>query len=501
MPWGPLQRLAEPIPDPPWRRVSALVAERLGLHFPPHRLADLQRGLASAAMDLGLPDATACAHWLLASPPTAADLDLLASHLTVGETYFFRDRPAFESLAARVLPEVIRARRGRDQRLRLWSAACCSGEEAYSLAILLRQILPDVANWHVTVLGTDVNPRFLRKAVAGVYGEWSFRDAPAGFKERYFHRTGSGYAVRDEVRRMVTFEHLNLVSDAYPAVATNTNAMDVILCRNVLMYFSPEQARKTVANLHRSLRDGGWLVVAPSEISQDLLSQFEARTLAGVILHQKDGGQRPAADEPYSWTSHDTSAASSDPVPAQSAPAMRVEAAPPSSPPRPRARHDLAVSLYAEGRYAEVVETLVSASADGTPDAATLSLLARALANLGRLADALAWCDRWVAAYKLDAAGHHMRAMILLEDGQHDEARRALERTLYLDPNLVLAHVSLGMLAQSRGGRAAAARHFGNALRLLHRLDPGDVLPESEGLTAGRLAETVSLMIAGDHTP
>ena len=219
-----------------WARLSGLIAEQMGLHFPHERLVDLQRGLAGAAEDFGFDDIAACADWLLSTPLNKAQLQVLATHLTIGETYFFRDKKSFDVLASSVFPALIHARRGRERRLRLWSAACCSGEEAYSLAILLHQVLPDLADWHVTILATDINPVFLRKAVAGSYGEWSFRDTAAGFKERYFTRTEDRrYTIRPEIQKLVTFEHVNLVEDVYPSLATDTNARDIIFCRNVLM--------------------------------------------------------------------------------------------------------------------------------------------------------------------------------------------------------------------------------------------------------------------------
>src|SRR5579863_3891123 len=191
--------------ETPWARVSEFVAQHMGLHFPRERLIDLQRGLSDAADEFGFDDVAACADWLLSAPPTRPQLQVLASHLTIGETYFFRDKPAFDVLASRVLPELIHARRGRERRVRLWSAACCSGEEAYSLAILLHQLLPDLADWQVTILATDINARFLRKAVEASYGEWSFRDAPSGFKQRYFHPAGNGqYVIRPDIKKLVT---------------------------------------------------------------------------------------------------------------------------------------------------------------------------------------------------------------------------------------------------------------------------------------------------------
>jgi chemotaxis protein methyltransferase CheR len=478
--------------ETPWARLSEFVAQHMGLHFPRERLTDLQRGLADAADEFGFDDVAACADWLLAAPPTRTQLRVLASHLTIGETYFFRDKQAFDALASRVLPELIHARRGREPRLRLWSAACCSGEEAYSLAILLHQLLPDLADWHVTILATDINSRFLQKAVAGSYGEWSFRDAASGFKDRYFIRTEDGhYTIRPEIKKLVIFEHLNLAEDVYPSLATDTNAMDVIFCRNVLMYFTPSQTRKVIGNLHRALMDGGWLAVSPSEASQALFTEFVTLNCPGVILYQKsEAGRRT---HPIPWVPKAIAAPMSD-----APPAPPPETAPLADP-RPAA-FAVAASLYERGCYGEAADTLLASFDEHQPETQAFSLVARALANQGRLTDALSWCDRWIAADKMDAAGHYLRAVVLLEHGHQDDARGSLQRALYLEPNFVLAHFALGSLARSRDRHDQADKHFANTLDLLDRLQPHDVLPESDGLTAGRLTETITAMTALGHT-
>src|SRR5579863_9333039 len=180
---------AESVLDTLWPRLSEFIAQQTGLHFPPERRLDLQRGMLEAAADFGFVDAVTCADWLLSAPLTRPQLRTLASHLTIGETYFFREQKSFDALREHILPELIRGRRGREQRVRLWSAACSTGEEAYSLAILLQQLLPDWRDWCVTILATDINERSLRKAAGGVYGDWSLRDSSSSFRDKYFTRT------------------------------------------------------------------------------------------------------------------------------------------------------------------------------------------------------------------------------------------------------------------------------------------------------------------------
>ena len=270
-------------------QLSEFVANRMGFYFPPERWLDLERGMRSVSRAFEFDDIESCVQWLVSSPVSRSRIEILASHLTVGETYFFRERPSFDLLEARVLPELIDRRRNTERRLRIWSAGCCTGEEAYSIAILLKRMLPDLEDWQITVLATDINPQFLKKAIDGRYGEWSFRGAPAEFKETYFAKRHNGrFEILPEIKRMVTFSYLNLMEDTYPSLLSNSNAMDIIFCRNVLMYFGSERAKEVVRKLRLSLLDGGWLIVSPCEASHVLFEQFTTVNFPGTILYKKD---------------------------------------------------------------------------------------------------------------------------------------------------------------------------------------------------------------------
>jgi chemotaxis protein methyltransferase CheR len=433
------------IPDALLPRVSAAIAAHTGLHFPEERRNDLQRGLADAAAELGFEDARSCANWLLSGEPTKPQLDTLASHLTIGETYFFREPKAFAALATEILPALIQKRRGNEQRLRLWSTACSTGEEAYSLAILIQQVLPDWRHWQVSILATDINGRSLQKGMRGVYGEWSFRDTPPDFKERYFETTAEGrYSVKPEIRRNVRFAQINLAQDGFPSLATDTNAMDLVFCRNVLIYFEPSHATALIEKLRRSIVEDGWLVVSPSECSQTLFAGFSAVNFPGAVLYRKGSSER----QPASFGE----------LPDSPLPPINL-----TIPKLPR------VVLKTE----------------------EFAHLTRSRANEGRLDEALDWSERWIVADKLDPVAHYLNAMVLQELGEREQARRSLQRALYLQPDFVLAHFALGNLAERR---LDSHRHFANALDLLRRMRAADLVPESDGLTAGRLSEIITTL-------
>lgn len=489
-------------------QLNDFVAARMGLHFPQERRRDLERGIDSAAREFDFQDTDACIRWLISSPLTNNHIEILAGYLTVGETYFFREKNCFEMLEARLLPDLIRSRRGAEPRLRIWSAGCCTGEEPYSIAMLLQRLIPDLKDWNVTIVATDINHRFLRKASDGVYNEWSFRETPAWIKERYFTRTKEGrFEILPELKKRVTFSSLNLAEDTYPSLTNNTNAMDIIFCRNVLMYFAPERAKKVIHNLYRSLIDGGWLIVSPSETSQALFSQFATVNFPGLILYQKKDGdpsRTGQAVEAFPDTLVEGPGVSfqppvhvlTEPVPEAIVPHETRALLPlqgeeqdiANPPPAPYAE---ATALYEQGRYAEASEQIAGLLADHPNDAQAMTLLARVYANQGRLAEAFQWCERAIAADKLAAGCHYLLATVLQERGQVEEAVRSLKRALYLDPHFVLAHFALGNFAKQQGKLREWAKHFENALSLLSRYPEEGILPESEGMTAGRLMEII----------
>ncbi len=490
------------IPETLLARFSEFIAARMGLYFPRERWRDLERGIGSAVRDFGQADAPACVERLMSAPLTRREIEMLASHLTVGETYFFREEKSFAALETHILPDLIRRRRDSEKRLRIWSAGCCTGEEPYSVAILLSRMIPDLDDWSLTLLATDINPHFLRKAASGLYGEWSFRATPSWVKERYFAKTAEArFEINPEIRRRVVFSYLNLAEDVYPSLLNNTNAMDIVFCRNVLMYFTPERARQVIHDLHRCLVDGGWLIVSPSEASHVLFSEFVTVNHPGVILYKKDGNKPRAADVPYPRRIEAPEVSFWPPVevtlpePTRRAPTIGetqqvATAGRMTGQPRPDPREQVR-ALYDQGRYAEAAATLQALLARDPDNTDAMALLARTLANQGKLAEALAWCEQAVAAGKLNPASHYLLAIILQERGQAADAVASLKRALYLDPDFALAHFALGNLVRQQGRHQESERHFQNALAILDRYPQDERLPESEGITAGRLREII----------
>ncbi len=441
--------------------INDALSRQMGLRFRENRLPDLERGLIRACQELEWGDVSACVKCLQEAKLSRAQVELLASHLTIGETYFFRDPGSFAILEKEILPELIDRRRRTNRILRFWSAGCSSGEEIYSLAMLLRRLIPDWKNWGLTLLGTDMNPSALRKAEEGIYGEWSFRSLSPDFKKRHFEQAGpKRYRIKEEIREMVRFSYLNLADYSYPTLASNTGVMDVIFCRNVLMYFAQDTIRKVTRGFFGSLIDGGWVVTSPAEASARDFAGFETVNLAGAIFFRKSSASP-------------VSVASPSPVP--EAPVVRSL----------ERQQEKVRGVGAEDR-----PPLKRAGKTSSPPA--LELLAKIQADRGDLPGAFDLCEKAIAADPIAVRLHYLKAGILQEMGDSDSAVAVLRRALFLERRFVMGHFTLANVYRQRGKKPEARRHFFRADELLAEFSPDESPPEAEGLNAARLRQIVA---------
>jgi len=425
--------------------VLDLAAQRVeaatGLTFAGPRRRQFDAALDRMADVLGLPGAAACASWLLAGPWDDARAALCARFLTIGETYFLREPRAFDLVCdqARAL-----LARGAARPLRIWSAGCCTGEEPYSIALVLRRDLPQLPPERVDIFATDLNDAFLDVARTGIYRRWSFRRADPADLATFFRPLGDGrYEVDASLRAQVRFANLNLAGGTYPS------ALDVIFCRNVLMYFAPEQAARVVARLRDCLVDGGWLVVNASEASTRLFQGFTPVYLEDAVFFRKDALPAPA------------------PVPPVPPVAARVPVVPaPVATPRPEP--------FAAARPSAPVP------ADDTAMARV-----HALAQTGAREEALQCLRRAVEAEALSAPLQQRAALFALEHGDLALARHCARRLLYLEPDNAFGHY-LWALIEDAAGRRPRARSL---LRDCRRLAGADA--ELRG-AAGAWLERIS---------
>jgi chemotaxis protein methyltransferase CheR len=481
------------------------IARRLGLRFDDGKLTFLAEVLARR---IGARRIDAASYLDLLQRELEADDELraLALELTVGETYFFRHAEQFNALCQVVLPERASAR-AKSRTLRLLSVGCASGEEPYTLAILVQKQGLEPA-FKVEILGMDFNTDSLEKARRAVYSTWSLRETPPDVREHWFISQGQKFQLVASLREAVQFHEHNLVKPS--AELLPPGRYDVIFCRNVLMYFTPEHAADIVERLTRALLPGGYLFLGHAETLRGLSHSFHLRHTHNTFYYQRkdvlpeqEAAASPAHDQ-SPWAAHAAPAAngewvdtwlqavqrSSDRIRTLSdARPEQPQAAPQAVVPTLLGRNDLRqpLELLQSERYAEALSSLPEAPAAEPADPTALLLRAALLTHQGDLHPAEAACRKLLQQDELNAGAHYLLALCferrenLLVAAEHDRT------AVYLDAGFAMPHLHLGLMARRRRDSQLARQELGQALWLLEREDPARLLLFGGGFTRGAL--------------
>ena len=279
-------------PSGDWDHTRQWVESETGMDLSGSRFIRLRDAVSKS---LGRPDPETVLRGILARPDQQAGfLERVTGQLTVGESFFFRNEHHFRALREQVLPQIL-AENGSRREVRVWSAGCATGEEPYSLAILLDQVLSNHPGWQVSVLGTDLNPEFLQRAREARYRQWSFRQTDIHQNREYFKVEGDMYRLIDRLRERVRFAYLNLVKDVYPSPLTGTVGLDLILFRNVAIYLKPEVTAAILKRFYQALRPGGWLLLGETEVTATHPGDFEVRRFEHATLYRKTSDRSSGA--------------------------------------------------------------------------------------------------------------------------------------------------------------------------------------------------------------
>jgi chemotaxis protein methyltransferase CheR len=480
--------------DPAYQMIANVVRTRTGLSLATTRCVDVEAGIGRAMARRAIRDVS---RYLALLESDAVPLDDLIVELTVGETYFFRDKAHFDFIRHAVLPEVLR-RRGPESTIRVWSAACATGEEAYSLASVL-----DEAGVDGHVLATDISRAALQKARTATYRPWSLRGVDGMPSGRFFSRTGDDWIVERHIQRRVTFQFHNLAESPYPSIAAGIWGMDLILCRNVLIYFDKAAVARVAEGLYHSLADDGWLITGPSDPPLDALAPFATVvTEAGVFYRrlrlaaESETGRRVFAPGCFAGA-RATAVGAADATPtggeAGGGEASRLpEASAGWEPPASRfsssvSRSDPLVEAQqalAAGDYDRAL-----ALTDGVSGGAGAILRVRAMASGHGAAAAAREAQRWSRSQPLSPELHILQGVLLMQVGDHEQAARALKRALYLDRSLAIANFLLGSACRRLGRSDDARRAYRNARNLTQTRPPDEPVAFADGQQAGSLTE------------
>lgn len=444
-------------------------------------------------------------------------VERLTAELTVGETFFFRNEHHFQALREIVIPQILRDQNGNGE-VRLWSAGCATGEEPYSLAILIDQIFRDQGPefnrqaYGVSVLATDINNEFLQRARNAEYRKWSFRRTDIHNDDTYFTTLRDSVCLRSPVRQWVRFMYLNLVKDLYPSPLNGTTGLDLILFRNVAIYLQPEVVAAIVARFNRCLRPGGWLLLGEAEVMQIKPHGFNIRRIGQATFFQKPDAKtlaQPTADTRRPVLPADYREAS-DSV-AKSTLSERTVTPPkrppkptiPNRPPLPQRAIPTAEARTFDWNHVEqllINEDVAAAETElkkiRVPgDRANLRLrCVRRLLELSQMAQAREMLDRCLSEEPLLIEGHLLKASLAEERGDLDEAESACRRALYLDRNGALAHFHLALIQQQRGDLSGSQRSLDIVQKIAKSEDPNALVEHGDGVCYGRLFDMARSM-------
>ena len=485
-------------------RFRDLILKQSGLYFPEKKRDDLEYGLLKALAESPLAPAEDSydldAYYNRLSdkndPIGRIEMERLINILTVGETYFFRNKAQFDALATHVLPELIARNRAvaearspdTQPQLRIWSAGCATGEEPYSVAILLKELLPDLAQWRILILATDINQDSLNRARRATYSNWSFREPWAkAVRPLYFNRdpVTRRHHLRSDIQHMVTFANLNLIEDTYPTLHNNTISMDLILCRNVTIYFTEADTRKVTKKFFKTLVKGGWLVVGHAEPSFEIYRAFETRNFPSALLYQKDNQSQFWFDQEQDDREPESPQAAAEPrtLSFWPTPAEVVKPAEVDS-------YQAAIVLLNDGQIEDAIEALHH-KLDAAPDFAPAHcLLGRAYANLGCWDQARRWCTSALELDSLLAEAYYVLALVYDQEQAIQSAINSLKKAIYLERDIPLFHLNLAMLYIKTNQVRSAQRACRNAIKILEQWPPTDIVPDTGGATVQHLLET-----------
>ncbi|MEM8804794.1 MAG: CheR family methyltransferase [Cyanobacteria bacterium P01_G01_bin.38] len=403
------------------------------------------------------------------TPDSQQEWQHLIALLTNPESFFFRDRGQFKVLRNHVLPDLIK-RHQSDKQLRILSAGCSTGEEAYSLALTLKNLMPDIDQWQVTLLGTDINTHALKQAKAGIYRPWSLRGIDAVTQQQFFRKIDGQYHLDDDIKAMVRFRTLNLVGKTLSQPKAQLK-LDLIICRNVFIYFSEGAIASVIDSFYKMLRPSGYLITGHTELWNQDMSRFETQSYPESLVYQRPPHQQhPNAPPP-------------PPVAPQSA----ATTSSPDLPSGEDALIDTALTLFKARSFDQAMPYLEKSLKLQPQNFDGLCLMAQLQLKIGQLDRAVQYCRQASEIEAFSVMPYYTLAQILKRQGNRAAAKRTFKKILYLEPTSVAAYVELSQIYRQEGNAKKSLKMRRSALSLLRKLPTNTKIFELDDLTVAEL--------------
>lgn len=486
----------------------------------------MERGLRAIIKETGSHDINQIIEKYSEDTQNQEIVDLLAKNFTVGETYFFRDRNIFECIGKEIIPDITSGYKKKS--LKIWSAGCSSGEEIYSLSMYLRDSIPDIDYWDITLIGSDINKNLLNKAHTGKYTNWSFRNSQPLYDSKYFRRREDGtFEISGNIKSSVKFVFLNLKSNSYPSFENNLHSFDLILCRNVLMYFDEDSKSEVIEKFYSCLNENGWIIFSPFDINEKVNLLFERKNYNDTLIFKKEKVKpkqekiRHIASD-ILFTAYENITfplrrlnrglplrnqrkKESLPVKKQSRrtePGTNIQIEKETDNKQKNKGIDekqLTEILHKSekhslrGEYKKTIDDLSHLDLNKITNESLLTkyyvLFCKSLVNFGMGEVAKKICSDAVGRLRLSVELNMLTATIYRESGELENAIEFLKNALYLSPDLILADFYLAIIYKNIGNNNLSIKYFRKVINNLKNKDENHLIEYSEGMNAKELLE------------
>ncbi|MEY3298840.1 MAG: hypothetical protein RLZZ597_2100 [Cyanobacteriota bacterium] len=455
---------------------------------------------------------------ILAGEGKLSEWQELYAILTINESYFFRDKNQYHLLREKLLPELIENKRREAEirrtqpQLRIWSAGCSTGEELYSIAIVLDELNLPWHQWDVLLIGTDISKSAIDNARKGLYGNWSFRQVPATIQNKHFHPHHQLFKISDVLKQRVTFQYGNLLQDPFPNQASRLYDMDLILCRNVFIYLDERAISQIIDKFHQALMSDGYLITGHTELYAQDTTQFHLINFPESIVYRKQSSPTPSpsvtAPPRRTSPSHPAihpaavrpvvSRPSAKPAPHTPSKVAATKGSPPlhfwkplnpSLDPALDAALREAETLFKQEAYISAIEQAEKIFRDYPNCEKAYKIAAHAYANIGRYDQAKQLCQQVLQRQPMNVEVYYLLAQIAEDQNELDITKEYLRKIIYLDHGFVKAYLDLANIYERERQPEKTQKMRSHALYLLAKLPPDTILDTHSGTTAGQWKE------------
>jgi chemotaxis protein methyltransferase CheR len=477
--------------------------------------------------------------------------------LTTIESYFMRDQGQFSLLKKVIFPKLIEQKRnlhqtlGTQPTLRIWSAGCSTGEEPYSLAIILKQLMADWRQWKILILGTDINEKVIEKAQQGVYSPWSFRLVDPQVQKQYFNQREFDWKINRELRQSVNFSCVNLITDDLPNIYKNIYNIDLILCRNVFVYFEPKYISLVLKKFSNTLKPGGYLMTGHAEVHGQIMKEFQPQIFPESVVYQRREALPGERCQIESWRLEEPNSALEESgnsglvddghwlvgemMPASFAKGNFYEMTPvlTESSSLGKMLRDRYVGgdvagkngSFSPGRiskelpdktYLMLIEEAKNSFQDQAYSEAINKakqsiyiqhdnfdanyLLAQIYANLGKYSQAIEHCQRASKVDSMSVLPDYLHAQIAEEQGELEKAKKILKKIICFSPSFISAYLELGNIYNKQGQIKRAMKMYNSSCAILTKLPPHTRIEQQGKMTASQVLLDVKKKLLILHT-